>query len=71
MRGSPATELAIELAKRKLRSTLVRLRRTVLERLAVKLPSSLLDDVRIAATEEMARRGLHVITHRSRSRKVA
>lgn len=68
---SVSTDLLVELAKLKFRSALARLRRTSLARVAVKLPSELLDDVRIAATEELARRGLHVITHRSRSRKVA
>lgn len=64
-------DLLVELAKLKLRSALVHLRRAGLARLAVKLPTALLDDARIAMTEELARRGLHVITHRARSRKVA
>ena len=62
-------DLIVELAKLKLRSALVRLRRVSLARLAEKLPTSLLDDARIAATEELARRGLHVITHRPRFRQ--
>ena len=70
MKSVPA-DLLVELAKLKLRSALVRLRRAGLVRLAEKLPTDLIDDARIAATEELARRGLHVITHRSRSRKVS
>ena len=68
---APMADLMVELAKLKLRSALVRLRRAGLARVAEKLPTELLDDARIAATEELARRGLHVITHRTRSRKVA
>ena len=68
---APMTGILIELAKLKLRSAIVRLRRTGLARVADKLPTKLLDDVRIAATEELARRGYHLITHRSRPRKVA
>ena len=70
MRTVPV-DLLVELAKLKLRSALVRLRRTGLARFAEKLPTELLDDARIAATEELARRGYHLITHRSRPRKVA
>jgi hypothetical protein len=58
----------IELTKLKLRSALVRLRRTGLLRVAEKLPTELLDDLRVAATEELARRGLHVITQQPRGR---
>ena len=68
---SLTADLLVELSKRKLRSALVHLRRAGLARVAEKLPTKLLDDARIAATEELARRGLHVITHRPRSRKVA
>ena len=68
---SVSTDLLVELGKLKLRSTFARFRRVGLARAAKKLPTGLLDDVRIVATEELARRGLHVITHRSRSRKVA
>jgi hypothetical protein len=71
MKIVPLAEFLVELAKPKVRSALGRLRRVGLARVAVKLPTELLDDARIAATEELARRGLHVITHRSRSRKVA
>jgi hypothetical protein len=67
----PVTELLVELARLKLRSAAWRLRRLGLDRLVRKLPTDLLDDARIAATEELARRGLHVITHRPRSSKVA
>ena len=70
MRGVPA-DLFVELAKLKFRAALIHLRRIGLARVAEKLPTVLLDDARIAATEELARRGLHVITHRSRPRKVA
>jgi len=68
---SVAADLLVELAKLKFRSALVHLRRTSLARIAEKLPTELLDDARIAATEELAQRGLHVITHRPRSWKVA
>ena len=71
MRGVPIAGIFVELAKLKLRSALVHLRRVGLSCAAEKLPTGLLDDARIAATEELARRGLHVITHRSRPRKVA
>ena len=67
----PLTGLFVELAKLKLRAAGVKLRRDVFARVAEKLPTDLLDDARIAATEELAHRGLHVITHRSRPRKVA
>ena len=71
MKVVPLADFLVELAKPKLRSAVVHLRRVSLARIAKKLPTELLDDVRIAATEELALRGLHVITHRSRSRKVA
>ena len=71
MKVAPLADFLVELAKPKLRSAVVRLRRVSLARIAKKLPTDLLDDARIAATEELALRGLHVITHRSRSRKVA
>ena len=64
-----ADHLLLELAKQKLRSVAVRLRRLGLARVAVKMSTQLLDDVRIAATEELAKRGLHVITHRACSRR--
>jgi len=70
MRIVPA-DLFVELSKLKLRAALVRLRRTGLALLAEKLPTKLLDDARIAATDELARRGYHLITRRSRPRKVA
>lgn len=70
MRSMTASLLA-ELAKLKLRSALVQLRRVGLSRVAEKLPTELLDDARIAATEELARRGYHVITRRPKPRKVA
>lgn len=44
-----------------LRATLVGLRRAALARLAAKLPTRLLDDARIAMTDELARRGYHLI----------
>lgn len=68
---TPPMALLVELAKLKLRSALVQLLRTNLSRVAAKLPTELLDDARIAATEELAQRGLHVITHRTRPRKAA
>ena len=71
MRTAPLADLFVAQAKLKLRSALVHLRRTGLSRVAEKLPTELLDDARIAATEELAQRGLHVITPRSRTRKVA
>lgn len=71
MSGERLRELLVELAKRKIESASLLLRRGVLARIAAKLPTDLLDDARIAATEELARRGYHVITHRPRSRKVA
>jgi hypothetical protein len=45
----------------------LRLRREGLARLAAKLPTGLLNEMRMAATAELARRGLYVIT----TRKVA
>lgn len=69
MTRGPA-DFVVELARLKLRSVYQRVRRDGLARIAAKLPTELLDDARIAVTEEMARRGLHVITHRTR-RKVA
>ena len=71
MRATLASDLIIELSKLKLRSALGRLRRNVLARAAAKLSTVLLDDARLAATEELARRGVHVITYRPRPRKVA
>jgi uncharacterized protein YfaA (DUF2138 family) len=71
MRDQPIAGIFVELAKLKLRSALVHLQRVGLSRLTEKLPTALLDDVRIAATDELALRGLHVITHRSRLHKVA
>jgi len=65
------TGLLIEMTKIKLDAVYLRLRRAGLDRLAASLPTDLLDDVRLAATEELGRRGLHVITHRYRRRKVA
>ena len=63
--------LCVELTKIKLEAVYLRARRAGLARIASTLASTILDDVRLAATEELARRGLHVITHRSRPRKVA
>jgi len=48
-----------------------RLWRGGLARIAAALPTELLDDARLAATEELARRGYHVIMHRPRPRKVS
>lgn len=70
MRSEPVVELFAELAKLKAEAAYVGLRRAVLARLAQKLSTGLLDDARIAFTEELSRRGVHVITHRQR-RKVA
>lgn len=65
-------DFVVELTKPRLRAAIINLRRRVLSRAAAKLPTALLDDARIAATEELARRGLHVITHRpDRSRHQA
>ena len=69
MRAVPIAHIFVELAKLKLRSALIHLRRFGLSCVAEKLPTVLLDDARIAATEELARRGLHVITHRPRFRQ--
>ena len=72
MSSSLATDLVVELVKVKLDAVYVRARRAGLEKLASKLATNLLDDVRLAATEELARRGVHLITSRpSRSRRVA
>lgn len=64
MRAEPLASLLGELAKLKIEAAYLRLRRTVLARIADKLPTDLLDDARIAATDELARRGYHVITYR-------
>ena len=69
MRVVPLADFLVELAKPKLRSVGVRLRRVSLARIAKKLPTELLDDVRLAATDELARRGYHLIMPRPRSRK--
>jgi hypothetical protein len=45
----------------KFRSALIRIQREALARLAAKLPTRLLDDARIAMTDELARRGYHLI----------
>ena len=66
----PVVELLAELAKLKVQAAYVRLRRAVFARLAGKLPTAILDDARIASTDELARRGVHVITRRP-TRKVA
>ena len=66
MRPSPAADLVAEFAKAKIRAAAVQIRRALLAR--AKLPTDLLDDARLAATEELARRGFHVITH-PRARK--
>lgn len=72
MSSSLATDLVIELVKLKLDAVYVRARRAGLTKLASKLATDLLDDVRLAATEELARRGVRVITYRPpRSRRVA
>ena len=63
-------EVVAEVAKRIVRSALLQVRRAVLARAASKLPADLLDDARLAATEELAHRGIHVITHRPRPRVV-
>jgi hypothetical protein len=69
--SSLATDLVIELAKVKLDAVYVRARRAGLAKLASKIATDLLDDVRLAATEELARRGVHVITYRPpRSRRI-
>jgi len=57
--AEPLAGLIADLAKLKIGAV-------VLARVAVKLPTDLLDDARIAATDELALRGYHVITHRSR-----
>jgi len=62
--------LIADLAKLKIESAYVRLRRDLFMKIAAKLPTDLLDDARIATTDELARRGYHVITNRSK-RKVA
>lgn len=67
MRAKLLTDLLVELAKIKLDATYLRMRRAGLARIASKLAPTLLDDIRLAATEELARRGLHVITFRTRS----
>ena len=70
MKSVPLANFAIALTKLKLRTALVRLRRGSLAGVAQRLPTSLLDDVRIAASDELAHRGLHVIAQRPpRSRK--
>ena len=69
MSARPATDLVVELLKVKLDTVYMRARRVGLAKLASKLATDLLDDVRLAATEELARRGVHVITYRSRSGK--
>ena len=61
-------DLFAELAKQKLQAALVRVRREALARFAEKLPMGILDDIRIAATDELALRGLHVITRRPRQK---
>jgi len=71
MKPPPLTVLFVELTKLKLKRALRRFRHDGLALLAEKLPTELLDDARIVVTEELALRGLHVITHRPRSRKVA
>ena len=68
----PATDLVVELLKVKLDAVYVRARRVGMAKLARKLATDLLDDVRLAATEELEQRGVHVITYRpARSRRVA
>lgn len=64
-------DLLVELAKIKLEAVYLRARRAALARIAGKLATDLLDDIRLAVTDELARRGYHVITHRPRPRKVA
>lgn len=68
MRTGSITRLVAELARIKIEAAYIRARRSVLARIAADLPTDLLDDARIAATEELARRGYHVITHRPRSK---
>ena len=68
---SITADLLVELATLKLRAAVMQLRRISLAHIAARLPTSLLDDARMATTEELARRGLHVITHRSQPRNVA
>ena len=69
MRIMPLADFLVELAKPKLRSARVRFRRAGLAHIAKKMPTELLDDTRIAATDELARRGYHLIMPRPRSRK--
>ena len=69
MRVATLADLLVDLAKPKLRSAVVHLRRISLARIAKKMPTELLDDARIAATDELARRGYHLIMPRSRPRK--
>ena len=72
MSAHPATDVVVELLKVKLDTVYRHVRRVGLAKLASKLATDLLDDVRLAATEELARRGVHVITYRpTRSRRVA
>jgi hypothetical protein len=70
VRTEPLAGLIAELTKLKIEAAYLRLRRSVLARIAAELQTDLLDDARIAATDELARRGYHVITRRPR-RKVA
>ncbi|HSX22543.1 MAG TPA: hypothetical protein VLE97_07205 [Gaiellaceae bacterium] len=68
MTPEPIVDLFVELAKLKVGAAYTRLQRAVLASLAEKIPTVLLDDVRIATTDELARRGVHVITRRPNKR---
>jgi hypothetical protein len=64
------TDLIVELAKVQLEVVYLRARRAVLTRIAQRTSMTLLDDIRLAATEELAHRGLHVITYQPRSKRI-
>jgi 2-iminoacetate synthase ThiH len=63
--------LLTELVKLRFEEAYQRLWRVGLVAIVEKMSTELLDEVRIAMTEELARRGIHVITHRSWKMKVA
>ena len=65
------TDLLVALAKAQIGAVCRRVRRATFAKVASRLSLDVLDDARLAATEEMARRGVHVMTHRPRLRKVA
>jgi hypothetical protein len=63
--------LLTALVRFKIEIAYLHVRRRALARIAEKLSTDLLEDVRVAVTEELAHRGLFVIAPRPRSQKVA